>query len=65
MYREAFYAIGTTDLAPMISGIPAISAVFNEGDTAQYYFDQVVDGETITFPINFVKENGVWKISSY
>lgn len=40
------------------------SAVIN-GDSAQYYFEDVIGGETITFPVEFVKENGVWKILEF
>jgi len=36
-----------------------------EDDEAQYYFEQVIDGETITFPVEFTKENGVWKILEF
>jgi hypothetical protein len=64
-YRLAYLSIGTTHLTPVISQIPAISPVFIEGETAQYYFQQPVDGITITFPIDFVKENGIWKIMEY
>ena len=32
---------------------------------AQYVFDQMIQGFTISFPIKFVKENGVWKIVEY
>ena len=39
--------------------------VFIENGRAQYYFQQLIDGVTITFPIDFVKENGVWKIMEY
>jgi hypothetical protein len=45
--------------------IPAISPAFIEGDNAQYYFQQPIDGVTITFPIEFVRENGIWKILEY
>lgn len=49
-YRQAFHAIGATDLQAIISQIPTTSAVTIESDTAQYRFDQVVQGVTITFP---------------
>jgi hypothetical protein len=64
-YRRAFLSIGTTDLKAFIDEIPAISPVVIESDSAQYRFDKVIEGQTITFPIEFVKENGIWKIMEY
>jgi len=64
-YRQTDLSIGTTALIPVISQIPAISPIYIEGGEAQYYFQQVIDGLTITFPIDFVKENGTWKIMEY
>lgn len=64
-YRQTFTSIGLADLKPLISQIPAITPVVIYADTAQYRFERVVQGFTITFPIEFVKENGVWKIDSY
>src|SRR5207245_6408821 len=55
-YRDAFLSIGTTDLTPVISQIGTITPVFIGGSDAQYRFDQVIQGITITFPINFVLE---------
>jgi len=64
-YREMYSAIGINDLVKTISEIPPISPVSIERDKAQYYFEQPVDGVKITFPIEFVKENGKWKIMEY
>jgi len=65
-YRRAYLSIGTPALIPVISQIPeTISPVFIESETAQYYFQQPVGSVTITFPIDFVKENGIWKITEY
>ena len=36
-----------------------------DDDTAQCYFKQLMDGLTITFPVQFVMENGVWKILAF
>ena len=33
--------------------------------TSLSYFQQVIEGETITFPVEFVRENGVWKILEF
>jgi len=64
-YRASFLAIGTTDLTPIISQIGSISPVSIEAHSAQYRFDQVIQGVTLTFPIEFSKENGIWKILDY
>jgi len=39
-------------------------AVINR-DSAQYYFEDAIAGQTITFPVEFVKENGTWKILEF
>jgi hypothetical protein len=64
-YRETYLAIGTNELAKTISEIPPIKPVEIKHDTAQYRFDQVIQGQLLTFPIEFVKENGKWKIMEY
>jgi len=64
-YRQAFLSIGTNDLTVVISQIPAISPVYIENHTAEYFFTNTIDGQTITFPIEFVKENGIWKIMEF
>jgi hypothetical protein len=64
-YRQTYLSIGATELAPVMSQIPPMAPIFIEGDKAQYYFQQPIDGVMITFPIDFVKENGVWKIMEY
>jgi DNA-binding beta-propeller fold protein YncE len=64
-YRQLYLAFSASELTSMISQIPAISPIFIEGDKAQYYFQQPIGGVTITFPIDFVKENGTWKILEY
>ena len=29
---------------------------------SEYYFQQMIQGINITFPVDFDKENGVWKL---
>ena len=54
------------DPFPLITApIPTITPVFIESDTSQYRFDRAIQGLTISFPIDFVKENGSWKIMEY
>jgi hypothetical protein len=64
-YRDAFYGIGSQQLLPMISQVPAILPVVIAYDIAQYRFDRVIDGVTFTFPIEFTMEDGVWKIQEF
>jgi DNA-binding beta-propeller fold protein YncE len=64
-YREAYSSIGLKDLMEMFLKIPAIKPVFIKNNKAQYRFEQMVQGHLITFPIEFVKEHGKWKIENY
>jgi hypothetical protein len=64
-YREIFVSIGAIDLASLIGEIGSLSPVFIENDSAQYYFEQSIDGETIAFPIDFIMENGKWRILEF
>jgi hypothetical protein len=45
--------------------IGQVMHLLEEDDEAEYYFQQVIDGQTITFPVEFVRENGVWKILEF
>jgi hypothetical protein len=62
-YRRSFIAIGSAAI-PSVMNKTLTPAVIN-GDTAQYYFEDVIGGEIITFPVEFVKENGSWKILEF
>jgi hypothetical protein len=64
-YRQAFLSMGQTTLSTIISQIPALSLVEIESNTAEYRFDKTIQGVIITFPVDFIKENGIWKISSF
>ncbi|HEX5222317.1 MAG TPA: chitobiase/beta-hexosaminidase C-terminal domain-containing protein [Verrucomicrobiae bacterium] len=64
-YREVFLSIGVTDLMPIIDDIGTIAPVSVENESAQYYFEQEIDGVMIAFPINFTKENGSWRILDF
>jgi hypothetical protein len=61
-----FYGLTpSTIVTAMAQGIPAISPVAIEANSAQYRFDRIIQGHTITFPIEFVKEDGLWKILEF
>jgi DNA-binding beta-propeller fold protein YncE len=64
-YRGEFLAIGNDALAPMISEIPTLLPVFIGTEQAEYYFQQAIEGQSITFPVEFIKENGVWKVMEF
>lgn len=62
-YRRSFTAMGSTVISSVIN--KTLTPAFIGGDNAQYYFQDVIGGETITFPVTFTKENGVWKILEF
>jgi hypothetical protein len=66
-YRDAFLAIGVTALAQDVSPAQTgpIIPVFIDADIAEYRFNQILGGYTILFTIDFVKENGEWKIETF
>jgi hypothetical protein len=41
------------------------TAPFIYSDTAQYYFHQTMSGQSLTFTVDFITENGVWKILEF
>lgn len=64
-YRQAFLGLGSTSVKSAINDIGALTLSNIEDDSAEYYFSQSINGQTITFPVEFVRENGVWKISEF
>ena len=64
-YYKAYLSMGPKNLNDVFSQLPPIEPVFIQGDRAQYRFEQLVQGFKTTFPIDFVKENGQWKIERY
>ena len=64
-YREAYTSLSKNELNSMAKDLGAIKQSSLEQVTAQYYFERPVDGQMITFPVEFVKEDGQWKIMEY
>ena len=64
-YREAFASLSKDDLNSMAKDLGAIKRSSLEQDTAQYYFERPISGQMITFPVEFDKEDGQWKIREY
>ena len=44
-------------------GAPAPDYINNE--QAEFYFTETINGQTTGFFVEFVKENGVWKILEF
>jgi len=42
-----------------------LTPVYIYDDQAEYYFTNQIDGQIITFPVEFDKENGLWKILEF
>jgi hypothetical protein len=65
-YRQAFMSVSTEELASIVGKIPdQITVAVIENDDAQYWFDKIVGGVTVTVSIDFVKEHGIWKILEF
>jgi hypothetical protein len=63
-YRQAFLNLGTDSISD-INDIGTLTPVAIRNDTAEYYFEQSIDGHLFLFPVAFVRENGVWKILQF
>ena len=64
-YQQAFLSLSKEELHSAVKNMDTIKPVSIENDKAQYYFESVIEGQKITFPIEFVKESGQWKIMEY
>ena len=64
-YLQAFLSIGSSNVTADINAIGTLTPVFVKNDMAEYYFEQTIDGQLLLFPVEFVKENGVWKILEF
>jgi hypothetical protein len=64
-YRLMLRAMDPDTLAASFSSLPDIVPVFVYSTDAEYRFDQIVEGLTISFPVHFYKENGLWKITEF
>jgi hypothetical protein len=64
-YRNMFLSLGTTTVILDINQTGPLTPVYIQSDAAEYYFEEAINGQTLTFPVEFVKENGVWKILEF
>jgi hypothetical protein len=64
-YRQEIFTIGTDKVRLDMSAIGVLTPVFIENNAAQYYFEQTIEGQVFLFPVEFVKENGAWKVLEF
>lgn len=64
-YEAAFMALSKDELLSVVKDMGELKPSTIERDSAEYYFESLVEGRTITFPVEFDKENGAWKIMEY
>jgi hypothetical protein len=64
-YLQDFLTIGTSSLISAINQTGTLTPVSIENDLAQYYFEQTIAGQVAGFPVEFIKEDGVWKILEF
>lgn len=55
--------ISRTD--PFLNQIGTLTPVYVQNNNAEYYFQQTIAGRIVAFTVEFVKENGVWKIEEF
>jgi hypothetical protein len=64
-YQQAYQALSKDELLSTIKDMENIKPATIESDHAQYYFESVVQGQKLTFPVEFDREFGKWKIMEY
>jgi hypothetical protein len=64
-YREAYLTLSKDELQSTAKDIKNIQPVYIKSMQAQYYFESVVQGQKLLFPIEFIKEWGHWKIVEF
>jgi hypothetical protein len=64
-YEQSFLDLGASNTAAAIGQIGTLTPGYIYSDTAQYYFQQTVSGQSLTFTVDFIRENGVWKILEF
>jgi len=62
--QQTILSLGTNVISD-INEIGPLTPVSINDTTAEYYFEQTVNGQVLLFPVEFVKENGVWKILQF
>jgi hypothetical protein len=60
--RRVFRGLSPAQLQLSTSQIPGLSPVLIQNHDAHYSFVRQIRGATITFPVDFGKENGLWRV---
>ncbi|HEU6449383.1 MAG TPA: hypothetical protein VFV23_13205 [Verrucomicrobiae bacterium] len=64
-FQEMFLSLGTNNITSDINQIGSLTPVFIQSDNAEFYFEQTIQGHLLLFRVEFVKENGQWKILEF
>jgi hypothetical protein len=64
-YYKSFLALGLSEVAADINQIGVLTRVFVRNDEAEYWFEHVVESKILLFRVEFIKENGVWRIMEF
>jgi hypothetical protein len=64
-YQQAFFCIGAAKVISDVNDIGPLTPVYIESGLAEYYFEQTVEGIPLLFPVEFIKEDGTWKILEF
>jgi hypothetical protein len=64
-YQKSYQTLPREELLSTVKDMETIKPVYIESERAEYYFESVVAGKTITFPVEFDKEFGQWKIMEF
>lgn len=64
-YQHTFLSVGTANTISAMNQIGTLIPVYINDYRAEFYFTNTIAGQVITFPVEFKKENGVWKILEF
>ena len=64
-YRQSFLSIGTVNTSSVLNQIGTLTPSYIDDAGAEFYFTNTIGGQTITFPVEFDLENGLWKIVEF
>ena len=59
------HTVGTGNTMSAISQIGTWTPSYIDDASAEYYFTKTINGQDITFPVEFDFENGAWKIVEF
>ena len=62
---NVYVAVTANNQVWKFNQVGTLTPVSVQNDNAEYYFQQTIAGQTVIFMVEFVKENGVWKIEEF